>query len=141
MPWLSDLKWILDDEEDVASLGSTLFLSSQAKIPKLASGEFALSVVDTGGTNPEGVHNITIRPGYLNTSAQVVARASTYQAAYAKAQEAWDALYPIRNRFVGSGDVQPWYMWISMSQNPGELGVDGVGNVRVGFNITGRMRP
>jgi hypothetical protein len=82
-----------------------------------------------------------IRPAYLNNTAQVVARASTYAAAESKAWSAYLALFGVRNRYVGSGDVLPWYLWIRPLQQPTDLGVDGVGNIRVGFNVAGRMRP
>jgi hypothetical protein len=139
VPWLDDIAFVLE-EEDVAERGVNLYGTSAAKMPKLASGA-AIHIADTGGTSPERIHNLTIKPGYLNTTAQVTSRGATYEAAEALAWEAWYALFAVRNRFVGSGDIQPWYMWIKPLQNPTDLGVDGVGNIKVGFNIEGRMRP
>ena len=139
MSWLDDVAFILE-EADVAERGTDLYGTSAAKVPKLPSGA-ALHIADTGGTNPERTHNLVLRPAYLNTTAQITGRGATYDEAEAKAWEAWYALFAVRNRYVGSGDVQPWYMWIKPLQNPTDLGVDGVGNIKVGFNVTGRMRP
>jgi hypothetical protein len=74
-----------------------IFATSKAVIPT-GKGPY-LSVKPTGGAGPLGTHNDG--PGaYRRPSVQVVARASTWQAAEAMAQAAYTALIDVRNQAV-----------------------------------------
>lgn len=140
MPFLDDLVFLMEDQ-NVAQAGVNLWYSTRATIPKLPSGQASLVMTETGGAGPEMTHNLVVRPAYLNPSAQLVARAETYAAARSMAQAAWDACFAVRNQYIGSGDTLPWYLWIRPLQEPTDFGVDPAGSIRVGFNVTARMRP
>jgi hypothetical protein len=82
----------------VGRIGVSLFASSQTVIPSPLAAPM-LVVRATGGLAPLGTHNegaaALRRPG-----AQILVRASTYAAAAAMAQAAYDALVALRNHEV-----------------------------------------
>ena len=131
--FLDDLATRLEDE-GVATLGTDLFLSTRAAPPFLASG--SLTVVETGGSGPDLFHNKTDGAMTNRPSAQITARAASYQVARALAQNAYDALF-ITNTFINSG----FYLWIRPLQEPFDGGTDDRGHIRVQFNVTANKRP
>lgn len=136
MPWLNDLV----SELEAASLGvgnTSIFISLQASIPVLASGEPTIHLVDTGGTSPDNTQNSTIRPAYVQPSAQVTVRAGTYEQAYARAEAARNTLYAIRNKFINSG----WYLWVKPTTDLIEMPIDDRKQSRIAFNVIAKKRP
>lgn len=136
MPWLNDLVTQLQ-AEGVGTFNADIFASSKAVPPVLASGFATIVIIDTGGTDPEKTHNSVILPAYLRPSAQLTARADSYEAADAKARAAYAALVKVRNQFIGA----TWYKWINPLQEPFDGGVDDRGQIRVWFNVIGNKRP
>jgi hypothetical protein len=141
MPFADDLKFVMEDE-DVAVYGQNLFIGTAAVIAPVVSGEevASLHIIETGGTGALLVHNV-LTPGYLQPGAQITGRHHEYQEAYDMAKAAYDACWTVRNQFVGSGEVLPWYLWVRPLQEPTDLGIGEDGRVRVGFNVLARMRP
>jgi hypothetical protein len=96
--FLQELVAILVDAgvgvEDVS-----IFLTTKAVIPT-GKGPY-LSIRPTGGTGPLGTHNGGAA-AYRRPGAQLVARASTWQAAEAMAHAAYSALVAIRNQAVSA---------------------------------------
>jgi len=74
-----------------------IFASAAANIPS-GDGPF-LVVAETGGTAPERIHN-QLSPAYQRPGAQLVARATSYQAARTMAIAAYNALVGVRNHTV-----------------------------------------
>lgn len=136
-----DLVFVFEDAE-VAVYEQNLFVSTAAVVSPVVSGESvpSLHVIETSGAGADLIHN-TITPGYLNPSAQVTAKHEEYQQAFDLAMAAWNACWQIKNQFVGSGEVLPWYLWLRPTQQPFDMGVDADGKARVGFNVVARMRP
>lgn len=117
----------------VGTYGSTIFVGSKAVLPTPDSeSEVAfITIVATGGAAPEGTHNSTDVPAYVRPSAQVVARASKYSLAEAKALQAYLALFKVRNQFVNG----TWWRQVTMKQEPFDLGEDDNARPRVAFNF------
>lgn len=140
MAWLEDLVTQLE-AEGVGTFGVSIFASSRASVPVLASGLATVHIIETGGEAPENTHNALITPGYLQPGAQITSRADDYDAAMAKARQAYNALFKVRNQFINSG----WYKWIKPLQEPFDLqapaGVDPRGQCRIVFNVIGNKRP
>lgn len=113
MSFLRDLKTQLE-EDGVATFGTDLFFSTMAAIPVLASGAATLQVIETGGTSPEHTQNSAIVPAYIKPSAQLTARANSYEVAFEKMAEAIFSLCKVRNQFINSG----WYRSIKQLQQP-----------------------
>jgi hypothetical protein len=120
-----------------------MFGSSGKSLPA-GAGPF-LSVIETGGTAPDNTQNSVIRPAYEQPGAQIVVRADTYPAAYAMARAAYNSLVKTRNEFIGSGVISAtgtWYRKIRPLQSePYDLGLDGTGRPRSGFNVLCDKRP
>lgn len=91
-------------EAGVGVENETIFATSKAPIPTLSAtdeDQAFLVVKATGGTSPLGTHNhgpTAIR----RPSAQIIARAKSWQAAEAMAQAAYNALTSIRNEAVSA---------------------------------------
>jgi hypothetical protein len=113
--------------------GVDLLIGPRGVIPD--SG--ALSVIPSGGPGPVGTHNSTDVPAYVRPTAQIVSRAPTYVASEAKSQQAWNVLFPVRNRLVNG----TWYLHILMLQDPFPLGEDENNLVRFVFNVGCEKRP
>lgn len=79
--------------------GTDIFATSAASIPT-GAGPY-LSIRPTGGTGPIGTHNAGAG-AYRRPGAQFIVRASTWAAAEAMAQAAYDALIAVRNQEVAS---------------------------------------
>lgn len=113
--------------------GSTIFVGSKAALPTPDSDSDVafITIVATGGTSPEGTHNSIDGPAYVRPSAQIVARAMKLSLAEAKAQEAYNALFKVRNQFVNG----TWWRQVMMKQDPYDLGEDDNARPRVAFNF------
>lgn len=136
MPWISDLVTQLENE-GVGTFGVSIFASTAAAIPMLASGLATLQVISTSGSGSELFQNDTTRPAFRFPGAQIVARATDYLTAEAKANAAYAALFKVHNQFINSG----WYQWVRPEQEPFDLGKDDRGQQRVAFNVTGKYNP
>lgn len=130
MSFLDDLVTELEDA-GLGTWGTSIFTSTRANIPKLASGEATLQLIETGGTAPENTHNALGQPAFLRPGAQILARADSKKEAEAKAWDAYRVMYRVRNKFINSG----WYRRISPLQSPIDLGLDDRGQVKYGFNV------
>lgn len=96
----------------------------------------ALCVIPQPGLAPVGTHNSTAVPAYVRPAAQIVSRYPTYDAAELKAQQAYNVIYPVRNRFVNG----TWYVHILITQEPFPISEDENNLVRFVFNITSEKR-
>jgi hypothetical protein len=134
MAFIDDLVTILQTAR-VGTLGRDIFASSKANIPT-GAGPY-ISITESGGSGPENTHNSTDKPAYVRPNAQILTRATDYVIARNKAQAAYNALYPVRNRFVNN----VWYRDLTILQEPFDLGLDDVGRAQVAFNISVTKRP
>jgi len=75
-----------------------MFVGDKAKIP-IGNGPY-LSITETGGTDPERVHNQVWPPSAERPNAQVVVRALNYEEARLMARAAWNALGAVRNSTI-----------------------------------------
>lgn len=135
MPYLDDLVTILASS-GCGTWGTEIFTSAKAEIPIIASGGVtsgaSLQLIETGGTAPENTQNCTIRPAFIQPSAQVVARANSKKDAERLAYRAYFALFGVRNRSVNGN----WYRRIHPLQQPTDLGLDDQGGqIKYGFNV------
>jgi hypothetical protein len=131
VPFLSDLVSLFQTD-GVGTLGLTIFTSTKASIPMLASGA-TLQIVETGGSAPERTQNAVVFPAYLRPSAMLVARAKSPAVAREMADAAYQSSVKVRNQFIGSN----WYREIKPLQEPNDaLGVDDRGQAQCSFNIT-----
>lgn len=130
MPFLDDL---VDELEDagVGTWGTDIFTSTRGQVPKLASGEATLQLIETGGTSPENTQNALGQPAFMRPGAQILARADSKVKAEAKAWDAYRVVFRIRNKFINSG----WYREVKMLQAPIDLGLDDRGQIKYGFNV------
>lgn len=141
----SELMWIFSGDGvgiPGGPWGGNMFGSSFKSIPD-GDGPY-LSIIETGGTNPEFTHNETIVPAYQHPGAQVVVRAGSYPVAYAMAKAAYFSAVKVRNEFIGSGVVSAtgtWYRKIRPLQEPFDIGLDTKGRARCAFNLLGDKRP
>lgn len=122
--------------------GTTLFASSSATLPT-TNGPF-LHVHETGGTAPEFIHNQAL-PALYRPSAQLMVTAGddstrtlpgAYEAAMDMARKAYDAVAAIGNEVIGS----TFYLSITPTQEPFDMGVDNTGRAKVAFNVAAVRR-
>lgn len=135
MPWLDDLAAQLN-ADGVGAVNVNIFLTTNASIPILVSGEATLQIIETGGTSPSRTQNATIFPAYLHPGAQLTARGRTYAIAREMADAAYQSLCKVRNQFIASG--VNWHRKISMLSEPQDIaGLDERKQPRVSFNVLG----
>jgi len=96
--FLEELIWILVSA-GVGIEGVSIFGSTRAILPDGAGP--ILLVKATGGTPPVGTHNAGAG-AYRRPGAQIIARASTWQAANTMVQAAYSALVSVRNEEVSA---------------------------------------
>lgn len=115
----------------------SIFIGAKVALPA-GPGPF-LTIRETGGASPEGTHNLINKPAYVRPTAQIVTRAEDLVDARTMAQQAYEALFPIRNQFING----TWWRSITIVHEPGELGEDDLGRPRIFFNIecTKRLSP
>lgn len=127
MPFLDDIaaKLVADG---IGVIGTTLFTSSKAVLPS-GAGPY-ITLMETGGLAPLRVQN---RNGaaILRPSVQVVVRATSYQVARAKAQDAYTSLDGVFNTTLNG----TFYLKITARQEPTDTGLDEAGRPRVTFNL------
>ena len=134
MRFLDDL--IVQLESDaVGVFGVNLFTNSKTSIPLMPSGGASLQVIETGGGPPRNTHNSTLKPAYLEPTAQLTARSSSPTLARNLAEAAYLSLFKVRNQMINSG----WYLWIRPMQEPFDDGVDSSKQFKVRFNVTARV--
>lgn len=80
-----------------AGTSTNIFATSKSQIPP-GAGPF-LSLTETGGAAPLRIHN-QLAPAYERVTMQIMARASTYDAARTMARNAYNALAGVRNTTV-----------------------------------------
>lgn len=115
--------------QGVGVLGSNIFLGSRAVVPS-GAGPY-LTVSETGGVAPTRIQGRTT-PGTRRPTAQVLALATTYQAARAMIEAAYAALDGVYNTTIGT----TFYQRIAARQEPTDMGADATGNrVQLVFNI------
>lgn len=141
MGWSTELMFILSG--DGVGIPKVDMFRSTAKVLPTGAGPF-LSIIETGGTNPDNIHNSVIIPAYQHPGAQIVVRADSYDVAATMARNAYYALAKIRNEFIGSGILSAtgtWYRKIRPLQEPFDFGLDKDGRPRVAFNVLGDKGP
>ena len=129
MAWLEDVASLISGA-GVAALNTTMFLSTAASIPA-GAGPYLL-IVETGGLEPERLHNFA-EPAYERPGAQITVRASSYVSARNMARLAFDAVDGVYNTTING----TWYREIVALQRPFDIGPDDTKRVRVVFNILG----
>lgn len=116
------------------SYGIELFKGSNAVIPK-GDGPY-ISLNPTGGFAAAGTHNAAadgLGPAYERPSAQVVVRASDFDAADERGRAVHEFLHRLGQR---SGLINgTWWVYIRVGPPPADLGKDDVGRPRVAFNL------
>lgn len=114
----------------VLRYGTNLFKGPKAKIPD-GPGPF-VSLIRTGGPDPEGTHNSVDEPAYEKPGMQVVVRALNYDDAEALAIELFKLLWPLQNLFING----TWYREVNVKgSEPFDLPPDEQGRPRLAFNL------
>lgn len=130
-----DLMSLIEDA-GIAVYGDTLFLSTHADLP--AGDGPLISLIEVGGSGPEGTHNSLDTPAYVRPGFQIVCRGADYDAVRAAAQSVYDLFFPVRNRTING----TFWRQITIVQEPFDaLPDDDAGRVRVVFNIDCVKRP
>ena len=84
-------------DASVGTYGTNIFISEMAKIPT-GNGPY-LTVNETGGFRGLRIHD-QAKPAYPRPGAQIVVRATTYDAARTMARAAYNALAVVKNTAV-----------------------------------------
>jgi hypothetical protein len=110
-----------------------------------------LVVTETGGAEPEEIHNVLDHPAYERPGIAITARAASTEAARGMAWKAYDALVGVNNQLLGGATWTPvprtvdpsgtWYRRIAVRQQPFDSGLDQQGRVMYKFNILADKRP
>lgn len=119
--------------QGVGVLGTSLVVSSKSLIP--AGDGPIVSLTETGGSGPQFVQNSSTA-AVQRPTVQVVARASTYLAAAAKARAAYDALLLYNTSLSGTR-----YKRLLPLQEPFDMGLDAAGRPMVAFNVMAERQP
>lgn len=121
----------------VGVLGTTLFMSSAAKLP-VGNGPY-ITLTETGGIGTGKRNRVHNEPGiHVQTpSAQIAVRAMSYVEARTKAKAAYAALDGTWNTVIAGVT----YQQITARQEPTDLGLDEAGRVVVVFNIDAVKQP
>jgi hypothetical protein len=122
-------------DQGVGSFGATLFTSSKAMLPN--GKDAILSIRATGGTSPLRTQNSVSAPAYQRPSAQLTAHAPTAAASESMARAAYNALVGVRNMTLNG----TWYLDISPTQEPFDIGLDAQERQQFAFNVTAIKRP
>jgi len=133
MTFGADLVWLIEQ----ASLGVysiDLFKGSLANIPD-GPGPIT-SIMETGGTQPEGTHTAAPLPAYVRPSGQIIVRAEDYDVAMARAWELFLLIAAVRNRMVNG----TWWREVRMVQDPFDLLADEKERARIAFNFNAVKR-
>lgn len=122
-------------DQGVGSFGTTLFTSSKAILPN--GKDAILSIRATGGTAPLRTQNSVATPAYQRPSAQLTAHAPTAAASESMARAAYNALVGVRNITLNG----TWYLDITPTQEPFDVGLDAQERPQFAFNVTAVKRP
>ncbi len=87
--WERELAKILSDAS-LGILGTDIFIGTESILPKTGDGPF-ITIIDTGGSEPESIHNQAAMT-YEHLSAQIVVRAKNYDPAKDRALAVWREL-------------------------------------------------
>lgn len=126
----------------LGAYGTTIFQSSKAVIPA-GDGPY-LQIIEYGGGEPQNLHQSRTTPAYQFPTAQCFARGKSHTDTKAKAWAAYSAL--AQNPATG----KPWrnvtlngiyYVSITPRQQPFDMGDDGTGRIKFGFNLSAQKRP
>ncbi len=88
----------LINDAGLGTFAVDMFLGMEAILPKL-DGPY-VTIIDTGGSEPEGTHNKAAGHTYEHLSVQIVIRARGYDAAKTRALAIWRTLDGVRNTTV-----------------------------------------
>lgn len=113
----------------IGGTNGNIFFSSKAKIP-IGPGPY-ISLIDTGGLVALRTQNRQKRPAYDRPAAQVIIRASDFLVARQRANEAYKAIYSVRNQFVN----QIWYQEMLPLQLPFDGQTDDQNRLKMIFNV------
>lgn len=121
----------------VGVLGTTLFLSSAAKLPA-GNGPY-ITLTETGGPTPGRGGRVHNEAGthVQSPTAQIAVRAKSYVEARTKAKAAYQALDGTWNTTIAG----VFYQQITARQEPTDVGLDESGRVVVVFNIDALKQP
>ena len=120
--------------QSVGTIGTNIFLGSRAAIP---SGEGPyLSLIETGGSAPLRIHNVTTGHPQRPT-AQVAVRGKKYNLARTMANNAYLALDGIYNTVLSG----TFYQKVIARQEPTDIGLDNLERVLITFNIEVEKQP
>jgi hypothetical protein len=121
----------------VGVLGTTLFLSSAAKLPS-GNGPY-ITLTETSGVANGARNRVHNEAGthVQSPGAQVAVRAMSYVEARTKAKAAYAALDGTWNTTIAG----VFYQQIVARQQPTDLGLDEAGRVVVVFNIDAIKQP
>ena len=142
--FLEDVIKLLVDA-GVGVYGTTIFQSSNAKLPPASSTTSFLVLVEYGGAQPQELHESTDTPAYEFPFAQVTARGSSRSSSQALAVAAYNVLS--KNPATGKKRQNftinnTYYVRLTCKQQPTlDLGPDEVGRIKYGFNIEAMKRP
>jgi hypothetical protein len=110
--------------------GINLFKGPKAKIPD-GNGPY-ISLIRTGGLDPEETHNSPDVPAYEKPGVQVLIRATDYDVAENLALALWAFFYPLRDQFING----TWYREVNIhGSEPFDLPPDEKGRPRLAFNL------
>lgn len=89
----------------VGTFGTNIFAASVSSIPDVETG--VLTLRQTPGPSPIRIQNSVATPNFVRPNAQILARAEDVVTAKALAHAAYDALYGVRNTYVGLFSPRP----------------------------------
>lgn len=118
-----------------------VFWSSKAAIPS-GDGPY-LSMIETGGSGPEGTHNaaaIGSLPAYVRPNVQIIVRGKVYAAVRAMIDAAYGVIAKTGERSQLINSV--WYRSMIPLQEPFDFGTEtGTGRIVYVFNVAITKRP
>ncbi|KKL20884.1 hypothetical protein LCGC14_2451000 [marine sediment metagenome] len=109
--------------------GTNVFRGPKARLPR-GDGPY-LTIIETLGLAPEGTHNAVDYPAYVRPSAQLLFRSTDHEDARVLAQQVWDLLQPVRNKFING----TWWRELNVQSEPFDLTPDEEGRARIAFAI------
>lgn len=112
------------------SASRTIFKTTAASLPELTTSRRAvLSLIEYGGTAP--TRTMRSKTAYRHPSVQIVCRGITADDAHDLAKLAYNALAAVTNVTISG----TWYLDVSPTQEPFDMGLDDKGRPRYGFNV------
>jgi hypothetical protein len=127
--------------DGVGVLGTSIFFSSKAVIPS-GNGPY-MTITETGGSAVGGFRGEGSRTqnkegiSTAHPTAQILCRASSYQAARAMAKAAHTSLDGTWNETLSG----TFYLSVTARQEPTDAGLDSAGRAMVVFNLDSEKEP